>query len=94
MTQTLPNQVLRIFSLVAERLPKHELAIRRLIATDLTFRELCGEFAEALEAQSIRQGRKGTPNPAIESDWQEILDSLTGEILTHINDDQGRKWQR
>jgi hypothetical protein len=88
MTRELPWQVMRIYGLVTEGFPEHELAIRRLLMKDQEFRELCGEFAEARHAQSNLQKRNGTPNPDLVADWEEIVEHLTAEILTHIKADQ------
>jgi hypothetical protein len=88
MTRELPGHVLWIYHLVTEGLPEHELAIRRLIMTDQKFRELCGEIAEARHAQSNLQKGNRKPNPDLEADWQEIIEALTAEILTHIKSHQ------
>jgi hypothetical protein len=41
---------------VIERFPTHAAAIRRLFHADQSFREMCGDYAETLEALQRWQG--------------------------------------
>jgi hypothetical protein len=85
MTRDLPRRAMRALAVVAEDLPAHEFTIRRLILADPSFRDLCEEFADARQAQAARPRGNGV-NDVVYDDWQEIVERLTAEILSHIKD--------
>jgi hypothetical protein len=83
MNSALQIRIAWIFDVVSDQFPAYTQAIKSLIVTDQTFRELCEEFAEAqqfLKAQSA----SNPPDRGIETEWSEIVERLSLEILTCI----------
>lgn len=88
MIAELPRRVGWVYGLVAEALPVQRLAIRRLIAADDAFRELCDEFAEAQVALATLTKPGSDAATGSETEWSEILDHLKVEILIYVTDRQ------
>lgn len=68
---------------VVRRFPHAELAIRRLIIHNETFREMCEELAEAETVLSTVSG--ATPEIEVRKrEWQELVDRLASEVAASL----------
>jgi hypothetical protein len=90
MITRLSRRVAWVYGLVAEALPEQRLVIRRLIAADDAFRELCDEFAEAQVALSARPGPDSDGTTGTKTEWTEIVEHLKVEILNYVTERQAR----
>lgn len=88
MTAGLSRRVAWSYGLAAEALPAHRLVIRRLIAADDAFRELCDEFAEAQVALSALSSPGRDATTGTETEWTEIVEQLKVEIVIYVTDRQ------
>jgi len=62
------------------RFPQFELAIRRLMDRNETFRDMCEELAEAELALSRVDAAPPPLREARRAEWQELVDRLVGEV--------------
>lgn len=70
------------------RFPELELKIRRMIAADQTFRDMCEELAEAEAALSRVEQLPLPVREARKAEWQEITERLTREIDAALRGNQ------
>lgn len=68
---------------LVSRLPRHELAIRRLYARDATFRAICRDYDEALRALRFWQSA-GTPSDAKIDQYRQLAGELESELCKFI----------
>ena len=69
---------------VIERFPKHAAAIRHLFHVDQSFREICGDYAETLEALERWQASSDPRKAARIEEYQELARELESEVLTAL----------
>lgn len=84
MTSGPPQRLVFIYAVVAKRLPEHQFVIRRLIAMDDAFRDMCDEFAEACTALERRSNQPDRKSAESESEWTDIVERLASEILAYV----------
>lgn len=84
MSTALQPRLALTYTVVAERLPEYRFFIRRLIAEDEAFQELCAEFSEARTALETRLAKDNQANAGSEAEWTEIVERLAAEILTYV----------
>lgn len=66
------------------RHPERELAVRRLIAADERFRDICEELADAELALANTDGAPAATRAARRAEWQELVDRLAGELKSAL----------
>jgi hypothetical protein len=67
------------------RFPNSELAIRRLISQSETFRDICGELAEAESVLSTFPEAASRESYAVRrQEWQEVVDRLVSEVAASL----------
>ena len=66
------------------RFPQAELAIRRLMGRDETFRDICEELADA--EQALASAPRSPPDlaRARRLEWQELVDRLAAEVAAAL----------
>ena len=69
---------------VIERFPKHAASIRELFHADRSFREMCGDYADTLEALQRWQASSGPHKAARIEEYQELARALEGEVLAAL----------
>jgi hypothetical protein len=69
---------------VIERLPKHAASIRNLFHADQSFREMCGDYAETLEALDRWEASSGPHKAARVQEYRELAEALESEIITAL----------
>jgi hypothetical protein len=69
---------------VIERFPKHEASIRDFFHADQSFREICGDYADTLEALERWQASSGPHKTARIEEYQELARELESEVLTAL----------
>jgi hypothetical protein len=75
-------------SAAVRRFPELELTIRRMIAADQTFRDMCEELAEA-EAALSRVDRLPSPmHAARRAEWHDIVERLAREVEETLREKQ------
>jgi hypothetical protein len=68
------------------RYPQFELAIRRLIEIDESFRDICEELGDAELALAHVGNLPVAVREARRAEWQELVDRLVGEVGAAILD--------
>lgn len=74
---------------VIELFPKHAGAIRHLFHADQSFREMCGDYAETLEALQRWQASNRPQEAARVEEYRELAKALESEIATALQSDRG-----
>lgn len=69
---------------VIERFPKHAASIRELFHADQSFREMCGDYADTLEALQRWQASSGPHKAARIAEYRELAEALEIEIATAL----------
>jgi hypothetical protein len=69
---------------VIERFPDHAAAIRGRFHADQTFREICGDYSEALKALQRWQASSGPQTAARVEEYRELARALEIEIVTAL----------
>jgi hypothetical protein len=69
---------------VMDRFPEHAIAIRARFHADQRFREMCGDYAEALQAQQRWQASRGPHRAARVEEYRELAEGLELEIVTAL----------
>ena len=69
---------------VIERFPKHAASIRELFHADQSFREMCGDYADTLEALQRWQASSGPHQAARIAEYRELAEALEIEIATAL----------
>jgi hypothetical protein len=64
----------------ARRFPRSEFTIRRLLRSSETFRELCGELADAEAALASVPESVAALREAREREWRELVQELVSEV--------------
>ncbi len=67
-----------------ERFPEHAASIQDSFRDDQSFREMCADYAETLEALQRWQAFDGPQRAARISEYREIAEALEIEILTAL----------
>ena len=69
---------------VMECFPEHAAAIRDRFHADQSFREMCGDYAETLEALERWQTSPGPQKAARVEEYRELARALESEIATAL----------
>jgi hypothetical protein len=69
---------------VVERFPEHAGLIQERFHDDRSFREMCGDYAETLEALERWQASSGPQKAARVEEYQELARALEFEIATAL----------
>ena len=69
---------------VIERFPKHAASIRDLFHADQSFREMCGDYAETLDALQRWEASSGPHRAARIEEYRELARALEHEVLTAL----------
>ena len=69
---------------VIERFPKHAASIRELFHADQSFREMCGDYADTLEALQRWQASSDPHQAARIAEYRELAEALEIEIATAL----------
>jgi hypothetical protein len=69
---------------VIERFPTHAASIRDLFHADQSFREMCCDYADTLEAVQRWQASDSPQKAARIEEYQELARELESEILTAL----------
>jgi len=69
------------------RFPDFELPIRRLLAVDENFRDICEELAEAEHALAMVDDMPAASRAARRAEWQELIGRLLVEIEASLGSD-------
>lgn len=69
---------------VIERFPKHAASIRDLFHADQSFREMCGDYAETLQALERWQASSRPQKAARAEEYRELARALEIEIATAL----------
>ena len=69
---------------VIERFPKQAASIRNLFHADQSFREMCGDYAETLEALERWQASSDPRKAARIEEYQELARELESEVLAAL----------
>ena len=69
------------------RFPDFELPIRRLLAADENFSDICEELAEAEHALSMVDDMPAASRAARRAEWQELIARLVVEIEALLGSD-------
>lgn len=69
---------------VIERFPKHAASIRDLFHADQSFREMCGDYAETLDALQRWEASSGPHRAARIEEYRELAQALENEVLTAL----------
>ena len=72
---------------VMRRFPDCELPIRRLLAADENFRDICEELAEAEHALAMVDDMPAASRAARRAEWQELIARLVVEIEASLGSD-------
>ncbi|WP_192179786.1 hypothetical protein [Mesorhizobium amorphae] len=80
----------RAVSAAVRRFPQFELTVHRLMDRSETFRDMCEELADAELALSRVEELPTALREARRSEWQELVDRLTGEVGAVLNADVAR----
>ena len=64
--------------------PEHAASIRDLFHADQNFREMCGDYADALEALQSWQASDGPQKAACIEEYQELVGALENEIVAAL----------
>ena len=69
---------------VIERFPRHAASIRELFHADQSFREMCSDYTETLEALQRWQASEGSQKTARVEEYRELAEALEIEIATAL----------
>jgi hypothetical protein len=69
---------------VIERFPKRAASIRHLFHADQSFRDICGDYADTLEALQQWEASSGPHKAARIEEYQELARALESEVLTAL----------
>jgi hypothetical protein len=69
---------------VIERFPKHAASIMDLFHADQSFRDICGDYADTLEALQRWEASSGPHRAARIEEYQELARALENEVLTAL----------
>ena len=69
---------------VIEYFPEHAAAIRELFHADQSFREMCGDYAETLQALERWQASSRPQKAARAEEYRELARALEIEIATAL----------
>jgi hypothetical protein len=69
---------------VMDRFPEHAMAIRARFHADQRFREMCSDYAEALQAQQRWQASRGPHQAARVEEYRELAEGLELEIVAAL----------
>jgi hypothetical protein len=69
---------------VIECFPEHAACIRNRFRDDPSFRDMCGDYAETLEALERWQASSGPHRSARIEEYQELARALESEIFTAL----------
>jgi hypothetical protein len=69
---------------VIECFPKHAASIRDRFHADQSFREMCGDYAETLQALERWQASSGPHKAARVKEYRELARALEVEIVTAL----------
>jgi hypothetical protein len=69
---------------VIERFPEHAPSIRECFHDDQSFREMCSDYAEALNALQRWQTSDGPQKAARVEEYQELVGALESEIVAAL----------
>jgi hypothetical protein len=70
--------------LLVSRLPRHELAVRRLYVRDPEFRAVCDDYGEVQRALEYWQASDQAV-PGRVAEYRRMLKELEAEVLTFLN---------
>lgn len=70
---------------VIERFPKHAASIRDLFHADQSFREMCGDYAETLQALHRWRASNDPLKDARVEEYEDLARALESEILTALS---------
>jgi len=74
---------------VIERFPEYAARIRDRFHADQSFREMCGDYAETLEALQRWQASNRPQEAARVEEYRELAKALESEIATALQSDRG-----
>jgi hypothetical protein len=69
---------------VIERFPKQAASIRDLFHADQSFRDICGDYADTLEALQRWEASSGPHKAARIAEYQELARALESEVLAAL----------
>ena len=69
---------------VIERFPKHAASILDLFHADQSFRDICADYADTLEALQRWEASSGPYKAARVEEYQELARALESEVLTAL----------
>jgi hypothetical protein len=69
---------------VIERFPERATSIRDLFHVDQSFREICGDYADTLEALQRWEASSGPYKAARVEEYQELARELESEVLAAL----------
>jgi hypothetical protein len=69
---------------VIERFPKHAASVRDLFHADQSFREMCGDYAETLDALQRWEASSGPHRATRIEEYRELAEALEIEIATAL----------
>lgn len=78
------GQMLSGVARVIERLPEHAALIQERFHGDQSFREMCGDYADALEALQRWQASDSPQKAARVEEYQELARALEIEIASAL----------
>jgi hypothetical protein len=78
------GQTLAEMERVIECFPRHAAAIRERFHADQSFREMCGDYAETLQALQRWRMSEDPRNAARVEEYQEIARALKSEMATAL----------
>ena len=69
---------------VIERFPRHAASVRDLFHADQSFREMCGDYAETLDALQRWEASSGPHRATRIEEYRELAEALEIEVLTAL----------
>jgi hypothetical protein len=80
-----PGQLLAEMGRVIACFPEHAAAIRQRLDEDQSFRDMCADYAETLQALQRWQVSEDPQKAARVEEYQELARALEGEILAALS---------
>ena len=66
--------------------PQYGLAIHQLALRDRTFRAICEDYGEALNAAEIQRSKKKSADSKLEMEFRQIAEDLLTEAMAYISE--------